>query len=246
MVLNKKGFTLIELLVVIAIIGVLSTLAVIALSSARTKARDSKRMSDLKQIATALELYFNENNTYPLDITPGNSLVSPDNLTTYLSKIPSNPTPRTDGTCPDQDYEYTLDSSISYTLTACIGNTINNFVPGPITYTPAGFIASSGSGGSTPWACGDTLDDIRDNQSYATVKIGEQCWMKENLNIGTMILGVNNQSDNNIVEKYCYNNNSGQDYCSIYGGLYQWAEAVQYLNDASNNNNWYPVPSGNV
>lgn len=63
--MNKKGFTLIELLVVIAIIGLLSTLAVVALSSARQKARDSKRLSDLKQVQTALELYYTDNNAYP-------------------------------------------------------------------------------------------------------------------------------------------------------------------------------------
>ena len=63
----RKGFTLIELLVVIAIIGLLSTLAVVALNSARQKARDSKRVSDVKQIQTALELYFNDNDAYPLN-----------------------------------------------------------------------------------------------------------------------------------------------------------------------------------
>jgi prepilin-type N-terminal cleavage/methylation domain-containing protein len=62
---NKKGFTLIELLVVIAIIGLLSTLAVVALSSARTKARDSKRVADMKQVQTAMELYYNTNSAYP-------------------------------------------------------------------------------------------------------------------------------------------------------------------------------------
>lgn len=62
---NKKGFTLIELLVVIAIIGLLSTLAVVALTSARTKARDSKRVADMKQVQTAMELYYSANNTYP-------------------------------------------------------------------------------------------------------------------------------------------------------------------------------------
>ena len=62
---NKKGFTLIELLVVIAIIGLLSTLAVIALGSARTKARDAKRLSDLKQVQTALELYYTDKAAYP-------------------------------------------------------------------------------------------------------------------------------------------------------------------------------------
>jgi prepilin-type N-terminal cleavage/methylation domain-containing protein len=65
MLKNKKGFTLIELLVVIAIIGLLSTLAVVALTSARTKARDSKRVADMKQVQTAMELYYSANNDYP-------------------------------------------------------------------------------------------------------------------------------------------------------------------------------------
>jgi general secretion pathway protein G len=63
--MNKKGFTLIELLVVIAIIGLLSTLAVVALGNARVKARDSKRLSDLKQMQTALELYYTDQSGYP-------------------------------------------------------------------------------------------------------------------------------------------------------------------------------------
>ncbi len=54
--INKKGFTLIELLVVIAIIGLLSTMAVISLNSARMKARDAKRVSDIKQISTLIEM----------------------------------------------------------------------------------------------------------------------------------------------------------------------------------------------
>lgn len=55
--LNQKGFTLIELLVVIAIIGILSTMAVVALTGANVKARDSKRQADLKVFQTAIEMY---------------------------------------------------------------------------------------------------------------------------------------------------------------------------------------------
>lgn len=63
--LNKKGFTLIELLVVIAIIGLLSTMTVYAINVARMKARDARRLADIKQIQKALELYYDENNEYP-------------------------------------------------------------------------------------------------------------------------------------------------------------------------------------
>ncbi len=63
--INKKAFTLIELLVVIAIIGLISTTATIALSGARKKARDARRLSDMKQIMTALESYYDSNSRYP-------------------------------------------------------------------------------------------------------------------------------------------------------------------------------------
>ncbi|MCK4539943.1 type II secretion system protein [Candidatus Parcubacteria bacterium] len=64
---SKKGFTLIELLVVIAIIGILSTMATVAVGNAREKARDAVRQSDMNSIATAIQMYYTENNTYPID-----------------------------------------------------------------------------------------------------------------------------------------------------------------------------------
>ena len=63
----KVGFTLIELLVVIAIIGVLASIVLASLNTARRKSRDARRISDIKQIQLALELYFDAQNpvTYP-------------------------------------------------------------------------------------------------------------------------------------------------------------------------------------
>ena len=65
----SRGFTLIELLVVIAIIGILSTLLILQLNTARSKARDTKRVSDISQLRTAIELYYDNNGSYPADIS---------------------------------------------------------------------------------------------------------------------------------------------------------------------------------
>ncbi|HBR13299.1 MAG TPA: hypothetical protein DD697_01180, partial [Candidatus Komeilibacteria bacterium] len=60
-----QGFTLIELIVVIAIIGILSTLAVVSFNDSRSKARDSERLSDVRAIQGAVELYIENNGTAP-------------------------------------------------------------------------------------------------------------------------------------------------------------------------------------
>lgn len=119
---QQKGFTLIELLVVIAIIGLLSTLAVVSLNNARQKSRDAKRVSDIKQIQTALELYYNDSTTgYPATATSS----APISLggTTYMGSVPTAPTPA-DGTCSaaQNSYVYTqTGSGTGYTLTYCLG-----------------------------------------------------------------------------------------------------------------------------
>lgn len=70
---------------------------------------------------------------------------------------------------------------------------------------------------------------------YNTVQIGSQCWLKESLNVGAMLVSIDSESkqtNNGVLEKYClYNLESN---CTIGGGLYQWAEAMQYQEGVSN------------
>jgi prepilin-type N-terminal cleavage/methylation domain-containing protein len=67
----RKGFTLIELLVVIAIIGILSATVLVSLNTARGKARDARRLADVRQIQTALELYYHTHGSYPASPAAG-------------------------------------------------------------------------------------------------------------------------------------------------------------------------------
>jgi uncharacterized protein (TIGR02145 family) len=74
------------------------------------------------------------------------------------------------------------------------------------------------------FACRDSVDYA--GEDYPTVLIGTQCWLAKNLNVGTMIPGVDSMTDNAIIEKYCYDDDSA--HCATHGGLYQWNEAMQY------------------
>jgi len=65
-----------------------------------------------------------------------------------------------------------------------------------------------------------------EGKEYNTIQILSQCWLKENLNVGSLINGNQTMTDNSIIEKYCYNNQ--EVLCGIYGGLYQWNEVMQY------------------
>ena len=101
--LNQLGFTLIELLVVIAIIGLLSSVVLMALNTARVKSRDVKRKADVAQIQKALELYYNDYNQYPASggaISPNGgwsnsadtSWTTLENLLKpYASRLPKDP-----------------------------------------------------------------------------------------------------------------------------------------------------------
>ena len=100
---HNRGFTLIELLVVVAIIGILSSVVLASLNSARAKGRDAKRLSDMLQVQIALEMYYDSNGSYPNPgwgwrsecnawggFTPSN--VVPGLTPTFIPMFPSDPT----------------------------------------------------------------------------------------------------------------------------------------------------------
>lgn len=64
-------------------------------------------------------------------------------------------------------------------------------------------------------------------KTYNTIQIYGQCWLKENLDVGIMINGQEDQTNNDILEKYCYNNDTNN--CNEFGGMYQWGEMMDYI-----------------
>jgi prepilin-type N-terminal cleavage/methylation domain-containing protein len=97
---KNSGFTLIELLVVVAIIGVLSSIVLSSLNTARVKARDTKRLTSLRQIQSAVELYYDVNGTYPVLLAYHNTSSGDINWLTglatairpFLGSLPSDST----------------------------------------------------------------------------------------------------------------------------------------------------------
>ncbi len=77
--------------------------------------------------------------------------------------------------------------------------------------------------GQSVHPCNGITNFTYGGQVYHTVEIGTQCWMKENLNVGTMIDTSIVASNNGVIEKYCYKND-----CNLYGGYYTYGEAMNY------------------
>ena len=120
--IEQRGFTLIELLVVVAIIGILSTIVLVSLNEARMKARDVRRLADLRQVALALEMYYDDNTDIGFPGSSGSNqwsaMESAVESGGYISSVPSDP--------GINSYEYWVSSNKQeYVLKAVLENDNN-------------------------------------------------------------------------------------------------------------------------
>jgi len=238
---KKKAFTLIELLVVIAIIGLLATISVIALNDARGKARDAKRVADVKQVQTALELFFNDEGRYPTPAEFSSGSISSyssstNSTTTYMAIIPAAPYPP-DGSCQTANNQYNYSAAAdgsTYTISYCLGGTTGSVSAGKNCASEAGI------SGGTCWACGNTVQyaggpydsngiSTTTGGYYRTVRIDSQCWLRDNL-------AATVYNDNTNITylpgpptwaaatfgAYCWFNNDYATYGPTYGALYNF------------------------
>ncbi len=116
---NHFGFTLIEILVAMAIVAIITAALWGNFTSSLIKGRDSRRKQDLDNIAKALELYYNDNRTYPITLPPwGDRFVHPTNsMVVYMQKIPADPA------TPNATYCYMAPDGTYYQLYANMENT---------------------------------------------------------------------------------------------------------------------------
>ena len=141
---RSLGFTLIELLVVIGIISLLASTVILALNSSKRRARDAKRLADVKQLSTAMDLFQSEYSGFPDSL----AALAPD----FMGQELVAPVPP-DGNCtePENAYEYTpLGTSYTspkddlttvypdFTITFCLGGNVESTPEGVHTLTPNG------------------------------------------------------------------------------------------------------------
>lgn len=165
---DQHGFTLVEILTVVAIIGTISSIGVVSYESVRASSRDVKRVSDLKQIQTAIELYFENNGRYPDDRRPGpegqilglpetrfltDAGFGPDDDGRVYIVVPKNPEP---GGTPyvyrslEEDGDNCSASACgNYAMLFTLERGTGSYLAGPHAVTPTGIVgAEGGSGGA--------------------------------------------------------------------------------------------------
>jgi uncharacterized protein (TIGR02145 family)/prepilin-type N-terminal cleavage/methylation domain-containing protein len=194
--MNKQGFTIVELLVVIVVIGILATITIVSYNGVTQKATETSLKSDLLSAQAELTLFQLNNGAYPTSIS---DCPNPDSGNMCLKASAG-----TSFTA----VPYVVDNSSnpqSFTLTATSGD---------LSYR------ISDEGSPTSYISLAVSDPAN------WLQVGTQVWAKYNLNVGTRINGASAQTNNAILEKYCFDDLESN--CTTYGALYQWDEAMQY------------------
>lgn len=158
----KRGFTLIELLVVIAIIALLSTVVLASLNSARTKANDAKVRSDMAQVRTALQFYYDKHGYFPANPNPGTGVPIDQALQPLVTEgfIPGLPQSPYAG-LPYLYYDYGPGNDPSHGAT--------NDTPGALlvgTLQAAGTSVNGFPGSCRPWPAAANWCDASANSYY--------------------------------------------------------------------------------
>lgn len=139
----RQGFTIIELLIVIAIIAILAGLVLNNFRGAQAKARDTQRVTDVNNIHSKLEEYYNDNNAYPSTFTAatlsgidGNSLVDPDGATISINAAVADETAADAVTNPTTTVEYLYIPFPTGCTNNCTGYVLKTFIERPTSTTP--------------------------------------------------------------------------------------------------------------
>jgi len=259
MKLNRKAFTLIELIIVIAIIALIAAAVFVSVNPAKRigESKDAQRWADTTALTKAVDTYTADNGQLPSDFSTSSigvgtkvvlcsaasqltcdgqtndCMVVDDNdfLGTYIASMPIDPD-KSDTS--DTGYYITRTSGDLISFGACEDYGDDDDVQ----------VMGRSKNLAYIFTCDDSFVDERDGQSYFTVQIGTQCWMAENLNVGTRVGVSTEHTDNAIIEKYCYNDS--EDNCNTLGGLYQWDESMDYNSGCNGTGSGQPECSSPV
>ena len=193
---TSPAFTIVELLVVIVIIAVLAAITLVAYRGITQEAIVASLQTDLSNASKQLKLYQVRHDVYPDSLDCDES---PQPNTICLKPSHGN------------SFNYTPDNSTTPSTFELTETNDNSGVT---------YVITDGTGPE------EVANQPAPPDKPGWLTIGSQTWSTANLNVGDMVTGITEQTDNSTIEKYCYDDDEAN--CDNYGALYQWNEAMQY------------------